>query len=173
LRGSYLIILHLTETNNINVNCNFLIYFLLLFSTCFAQVEKSIFHSMEEALKNASDVKILHLENNKTLDLKGIDKLTHIEVLRIKNCTISELLKEIGTLKRLRSFSIINTNLNVLPNAITDLVKLEDLLIYECKLKSLPDSIGKLINLKALLVSNNQLRILPSTFTMMLNLKML
>lgn len=114
---------------------------MILFQRCQAQLysekyaDYKVYKSLKVALKNKSDVKILHLHN------KGLEEFPR-EILEMKN---------------LKVLSLYKNEINQLPDDIYQLQDLEILELRKNNLSSLPKAITELKNLKRLNVAYNSL----------------
>jgi Leucine-rich repeat (LRR) protein len=122
-----------------------------------------IYQSIDSALANKDDAKILTLEQKGTFPIPNtIGLLVNLTELYIQVLSIS-LPKSIGELNKLEQLYLVNNVLDTLPAEINNCHQLRILNLTNNKLTSLPD-ISSLISLTDLKLNNNELRQLPDSF---------
>ncbi len=95
------------------------------------------------------------MENNQ-------DALKRIEKLKIENCNLSFLPKEIKYFTGLKVLKLDGNAIVQLPSEIQFLTQLKDLSVVNNKLIALPSEISLLTNLRLLHLNDNQITVLPS-----------
>ena len=131
------------------------IIFILVLSLNFSGIDvfaqnianKYKFYSIEDALKKAEDVKLLHLENVDIEDSEVILKFKNLRKIFFDGCKITKLPDEIDKLEKLEYIYIGHCDLDKLPVNIGNLKSLKNLSLCNIKIKELPSSLGKLKNL--------------------------
>ena len=124
--------------------------------------------NLEEALKNAENIKILNLSNQTIQFEKNFfSKFTNLEYLVLKNDHIKELPIEIGGLKKLKFLDLSGNDFEIIPKEYKNLLNLEELYLNDELYFNLEKNMGvlsSLPNLKSLHLSNDKLDHLPNNF---------
>lgn len=88
--------------------------------------------NLEEALKNAENIKILNLSNQTIQFEKNFfSKFTNLEYLVLKNDHIKELPIEIGGLKKLKFLDLSGNDFEIIPKEYKNLLNLEELYLND------------------------------------------
>jgi Leucine-rich repeat (LRR) protein len=108
-----------------------------------------------------------------SFSFSSLGKLTQLTQLGLNENLLSELPKEIGTLKALEILDLRFNRLKRLPPEIQGCVGLKKLFLRFNKLTDLPPTIGKLQALELLSFRNNSITTLPDSFVELRSLKVL
>ena len=148
---------------------------------------KTVFISLEEALKTPNKVKRLELVNAgikslpetvgtlKNLILLDVEKnelkslpneianLSYLHEIYAPFNKIDDLPTNLSGLKKLKVLSLSNNNFSEFPDVIANIKNLETLDLGSNKIAKIPDQIGNLTKLTTLVLSNNQISNLPES----------
>ena len=136
---------------------------------------KSNLTSIPKEVFEMKQLRVLDLSWNKQLTSlpPEIGNLENLEYLDCSGCSLRNLPKELGKLKKLKSLSFWNNWIGELPAEIGNLENLENLTLENCTLKTLPKEISKLKKLKKLNLSFNHGIRLPDEIGELENLETL
>ncbi len=130
--------------------------------------------TMEEAMESPDKVRDLDLFYRR-LPVFPVDilKLTNLEHLTLRTCTIGTLPEEIASLSKLTSLDMGQTSLTNLTSAVVRLPRLKKLWLNDNALVALPPDLGNLKQLVYLNLDRNQLTSLPDSTGTMTSLRWL
>ena len=176
---------NMIENSRIFVNESLImtkIYTLIVLITCCFSINSqvdSVYTSLEDALKNTSNVYILELPWSKYRDLTYLPET----IGTLKNLTkfslggvpyiiipITSLPESFGNLTNLRTLDLSCSNLSSLPESFKNLINLSSLHLGMTNLSSLPDFLGNFTKLTTLNLSRTNLIRLPKSFGKLTNL---
>jgi len=126
---------------------------------------KKIYTSLEDALKNPTDVYRLKLVGKPKCDSLP-DKfftLVNLQELTIRKCKLQLLNKRISQFKNLQYFNLDQNRLVKLPESLCNLSELKTLIISRNIISYLPDNIGKLTKLETIDAWDTQIYVLPKS----------
>lgn len=138
----------------------FLIY--LIGISSFGQVSNDkIYNSINEALSNPLEAKILYLSDTNLIELPieilKLEKLERIELDGNPNINIEQVLGIISKIKNLKYLDLSEDNISILPETIGSLKNLEFLYLDDNNISVLPKSINNLSKLIELHIDSNKL----------------
>lgn len=140
-----------------------------------AQDKPSIYFSIDKALENPENVKVLDLSFQAISDLPDIfNDLPNLEALKLRNNKIQYLPNSVYNLKKLNHLDLagnIFINQEALFVGIDSLNSLEELNLSNCNIKYLDYSVGNCQELKSLNLKGNFLFYLPYSVGMLQNLE--
>lgn len=127
--------------------------------------EKTIYTSLDEALKHPKDVYRLKLKGEKKWDTipDELFKLTNLQELSIIRCGLMQVNKQIEKLQNLQFLDVSRNNLITLPENISKLHNLKILIINRNMIEYLPETMGNLKNLESIDAWDNRLYVLPQS----------
>ncbi|KAG5514365.1 hypothetical protein RHGRI_035691 [Rhododendron griersonianum] len=105
------------------------------------------------------------------LSLSPVLGLSCLKDLKMKNCNLSCLPNEVGSLISLETLDLSGNNLPTLPDSICDLTCLKGLTLKGCNLSHLPSKIGRLVTLEVLSLQGNSLLTLSDSLCNLTRLK--
>ncbi len=115
-----------------------------------------LYTSLQKALKNKDEVKILKMHDHKIEQIPPeIGQLQKLEVLSINSNILKSIPPEIGELQQLRFIFMIGNDIQTLPPEIGELRNLEKLHLMMNDIRRLPLEITKLNNLKEIVLWGN------------------
>lgn len=156
-----------------------LIFNLVLFTTSiYAQKSTSnslqsqpIYTSLQEALKNPTEVYRLKLKLSRKCDSipEDLFLLTNLQELRLTGCHLKVVNQKIGELQNLRFLYLNRNHLVRLPESLSQLTNLIWLDISRNPLIELPANIGNMISLEVIDAWDTQIFILPESISKLAN----
>lgn len=121
---------------------------------------KKLYTSLEEALKNPSEVYNLSLGGWDIYkkDITGIRRMVNLRYLALFDAELEQLPSGLlDKLTELRTLNLVQNSFRYLPPGIRKLKKLEYLVMYDNEIDSIPDWIGELNSLETLILPRNKL----------------
>jgi Leucine-rich repeat (LRR) protein len=154
--------------SKLSLKCSlFLLGLFFPFLSSFSQEQSSsdtIAFSMEEALKDPENIKVLDLQKQKLKELPdSFHKLTQLHTLYLDKNKLSELPPSIASCKDLKSISFSNNKFEALPDVICQLEQLRRLDFSTNEIAVLPDCLKNLIHLQYLLMVGNEVSKIPES----------
>ncbi|OJJ14677.1 hypothetical protein BKI52_41295 [marine bacterium AO1-C] len=139
----------------------------------------TVFYSIESALKNKAQAKVLELNGGDSLVVllkeKHVRKLPHLNTLIINSLELTNLPKNLARLSQLRHLELANCNLTKIPDVVWQCKNLQTLNVSCNQIKEIPPSIVQLQQLRILVLGSavcggNPLTNLPEALTKLPNL---
>ena len=129
--------------------------------------EKKVYTSLEDALKNPTDVYRLKLIGKPKCDSlpEALFTLINLQELTVRKCKLQVLNNRISQLKNLQYLNLDQNRLVRLPEALCNLTELKTLVISRNIISYLPDNIGKLKKLESIDAWDNQIYVLPKSIS--------
>jgi len=126
---------------------------------------KKIYTSIDDALKNPTDVYRLKLVGKPKCDSlpEELFSLVNLQELSVRRCKLQLINKNISQLKNLQYLNLDQNRLVKLPEALCNLAELKTLVISRNIISYLPDNIGKLTKLENIDAWDNQIYVLPKS----------
>jgi Leucine-rich repeat (LRR) protein len=126
---------------------------------------KKVYTSLEDALKNPTDVYRLKLIGKPKCDSLPDEffTLVNLQELTVRKCKLQLLNKRISQLKNLQYLNLDQNRLVKLPESLCNLSELKTLIISRNIISYLPDNIGKLTKLESIDAWDNQIYVLPKS----------
>lgn len=147
----------------------FLIVLAFIYFPAFSQEQinnDTIAYSMEEALKDPLNIKVLDLQKQKLKDLEdGFDKLPHLHTLYLDKNKLSDLPPSLASCKELKYLSFSNNKFERLPEVICRLEQLRTLDFSTNEIAVLPECLENLIHLQYLLMVGNEVSKIPASLS--------
>ncbi|CAL5355186.1 unnamed protein product [Camellia sinensis] len=109
------------------------------------------------------------LLSSQALQTKNVDSIglslqgSSLKKLKMANCNLSHLPREIGSLSSLTHLDLKGNNLGTLPDSICNLIFLQNLDVAGCNISHLPSEMRRLISLTHLDLKGNNLGTLPES----------
>ena len=145
----------------------FLIGLVFTFLPAFSQEQTNsdtIAYSMEEALKDPLNIKVLDLQKQKLKVLgNNFDKLVNLHTLYLDKNKLSDLPPSLASCKELKKISFSNNKFETLPEVICQLEQLRTLDFSTNEIAVLPDCLKNLIHLQYLLMVGNEVSKIPES----------
>ncbi|KAL7164052.1 hypothetical protein ACSBR2_040041 [Camellia fascicularis] len=107
--------------------------------------------------------------SSQALQTKNLDSIglslqgSSLKKLKMANCNLSHLPREIGSLSSLTHLDLKGNNLGTLPDSICNLIFLQNLDVAGCNISHLPSEMRRLISLTHLDLKGNNLGTLPGS----------
>ena len=136
-----------------------------------ASAHPESFNSLESALKQPAQVRVLELKNKAMKDLPAaMQELTNIEVLDLSDNQLTEIPEAVFKMTNLKKLILLGNKIQTIPDRISELTNLEEFRIsqsYESAGKAstsskLPDALLKLPKLKIIEASYLGLSEIPA-----------
>lgn len=127
--------------------------------------QKTVFTSIDEALKTPDSVYRLKLKIKADSLPEEIFQFTNLQELVVAKCRLSVINSRIGELHFLQRFDASNNQLVRLPASLCDLSYLKELIISRNHIEELPNNIGNLLNLEYIDAWDNPLYSLPESIS--------
>ncbi|MED4384705.1 DUF5011 domain-containing protein, partial [Bacillus mobilis] len=123
-----------------------------------------------EQLSNVRDV--LDLSGKGVTNFEGLQYLTGLNALYIKNSNLTEVPQQVLELKELKILDLSRNSITTIPDNMS-FNKLRVLDLSYNKITEVPDSVWELPKLQALLLSNNKIKKIPEQKSKFLDLRIL
>lgn len=140
----------------------YLVFLMICVGITIQAQDKTIYLSLDEALKNPDLVYRLDLSHQGLTKIpKSINQLKYLKRLDLSYNNLSDISPILDSLKDLRHLHLNNNQIKELPSRLFQLTKLKRLYLSDNQIKNLSEDIKNLKKLKHLDVTNNKITKLP------------